>query len=390
MIPIPESHGKLLKDCHSNFSLYFPRMVKWIENDTGEKMKDKDCINQLFNASNERLRNADLVLKKIHERQTKILLSLYKKKNPVFEFKADFSSAFISGLGSGHPSETGMILDRNSGLPYIPASSIKGVMRLAHALCLAEINPEAVKISENGGIVTISDKEPSLRRLFGDTDSSKDSVRGQLVFLDAFPSSVPELKIDIMNPHFTAYYDGTNPQPLETESPVPIKFLSVKERTSFTFRCYYSSLNDNQNEELKWQDNDAEYINGMFRKALVELGIGSKTAAGYGHCSAVNNNTESLSAKIVEIERNKKQEEEKEKFESLSPDEQAKYKFLAEKESSRNALISNDFLSNNKLTKNFFEWLKDQLVQLKKWNTSGETKDSKRCKRIQEKIDELN
>ena len=182
----------------------------------------------------------------------------------VYEKTMYTKTPFISGLGSGHPTETGMILDRNLGVPYIPASSVKGVCRLAYAI--NNVEP---------GNSTIDDS--IFEKYFGST-SDKNPKRGKVIFLDVYPSEKPELKLDIMNPHFQKYYNGDkdNTKPLENEEPVPINFLVVSEGCGFTFRCLYK-LSENEKKEGIEKD-----IEAFFETAFTEVGFGGKTAVGYG------------------------------------------------------------------------------------------------------------
>lgn len=344
IIPIPNRQKTLLSDGkNGNFSLYFPRMVSWLDNE-GEKMKDKECIVDLGKESVSRFGAAKTALDNIHKKQKLILEKIFSPDIQVFEFHAKLASPYISGLGAGHPTETGMILDRNTGLPFIPASGIKGVLRLAHALDLAEKAPDIVK-ANNKGELEISDKIPSMRKYFGDTDTRiKNSVRGQIVFLDAFPSTIPTLKTDIMNPHFGKYYNGEQP-PVETESPIPIKFLAVKEGTEFTFRCFVSKLaqpEKSDDVERSWNDGDKLAVKSMFEKALKQLGLGGKTAVGYGrftdfeeHDLASEIRSKEELAKKEAAEKKKKDEEERIKTEKEA--EEARLK--AQKEVAEQKLL---------------------------------------------------
>ncbi len=276
---IPYPHSDLLAQAgKANFSLYFDKMSKWAENDG-----IKTFIDPMAGKANDLFPAASSVLTGIHRRQGDMLLGLKSRDTLVWEFRATLDAPFISGLGSGHPTETGMVLDRNSGLPFIPASSVKGVLRMACALMLAEKHPELVR--EVDGELLIKDTNPFLRRYFGDTKTdAPDTVRGQLVFMDAYPESVPRLNLDIMNPHLSKYYNGSAP-PEETELPVPVKFLTVDGGTSFVFRGFVSPLapsKDTGEVSLPFTGQDEEHIRDMFDIACTRLGFGAKTAIGYG------------------------------------------------------------------------------------------------------------
>ena len=109
------------------------------------------------------------------------------------------------------------------------------------------------------------------------------------------PENIPKLKLDIMNPHFSAYYakkieeriiNGrtqriVHDQPVETESPVPIKFLTVKEGTTFVFRCAFMPLDNKTLSEAKRQEIQNDVIK-MFKTAFETVGFGGKTSIGYG------------------------------------------------------------------------------------------------------------
>lgn len=269
MIPIPSTEQKLLEKTTANFSLFSPRIVDWVENKKGEFASNTEMMQKLFEKSKLSFSSSSKLLEKIQISQKAYITYLEKSNISVFEIKAKSSSPFITGLGSGHPTETGMILDRNTGLPYIPASSIKGVLRLSLA----------INCADSSGNVDENDKR--IVKYFGTTSSVQESNRGQLIILDAYPEKVPTLKVDIMNPHFGKYYSGENKQPVETESPVPIKFLAVKEGATFVFRCAFMPVENkilSENERLEIQND----VDAMFKIAFETVGFGGKTAIGYG------------------------------------------------------------------------------------------------------------
>lgn len=300
---IPEAQANKLKSLKSNFSLYFSRMADW--EIQGEVAKKNDAIVELGRAGNDRLKYATTALNRTHQRQRHLVEQAKNNSQFALEIRAKLKTPFVSGLGSGHPTETGMILDRNTGMPYISASSIKGVLRLAHAVnilnCLEPDSPwiRKGKVNKNGEFnkslngdqVDLDDREPSLRKYFGDV-VTKDGVRGQLVFLDAYPEQMPTLKSDIMNPHYHKYYGASTREeiergPVDCDDPIPVKFLSVAEGTVFIFRVLASPLMPPDKEEPNYIDrkfgpDDERAIRAMFATAFDELGFGGKTSVGYG------------------------------------------------------------------------------------------------------------
>lgn len=304
MIPIPETQRRLLEQDSSNAALYFARMTPYDEGSGGKPKKE--AIATLGVAINKRLASNADVLNRIHERQTEILKTTALQGGMVWELTATMSSPFVSGLGSGHPTETGFILDRNTGLPCIPASTIKGVLRLACGLHIEQTEPDSVKEQrgKNGqstGQWEIPDTHPLFRRHFGDTDTGKkDSVRGQIAFLDAFPAALPQdgrlFKTDIMNPHFGKYYAGEQ-GPLETESPIPVKFLAVNSGVQFVFRCLALPLPERAADEpdagvfSPFDEQDEKNVQALFEIACTQLGFGGKTSVGYGRLTATTMKT---------------------------------------------------------------------------------------------------
>ncbi|MDO5675298.1 MAG: type III-B CRISPR module RAMP protein Cmr6 [bacterium] len=292
MIPIPATQRRLLEQDSGNAALYFARMTPY-DDVRGVKAK-QDAIARLGDQINARLKRQPAMPAAIHSRQSEILKTAAFQGGTVWEFRAQLRSPFVSGLASGHPTETGFILDRNTGLPCIPASAVKGVLRLACGLHIADKEPDSVqkqldKQNQWTGQWEIPDTHPFFRRYFGDTDSGKkDAVRGQLCFLDAFPAALPTggdlFKVDIMNPHLGKYY-ASEQGPLETESPIPVKFLAVKEGTEFVFRCLALPLPQRDTDADIFRPFDGEddsILQALFAIACSKLGFGGKTAVGYG------------------------------------------------------------------------------------------------------------
>jgi CRISPR-associated protein Cmr6 len=295
-IPIPDKNRDLLKNGQANFSLAFPRLMEW--NIKEEKLEKPDeAIKSLFDRAKETVYPLKKELENIHQRQERILKQQESSGFRTITLNAQLTSPFVSGLGSGHPNETGMILDRNTGCPFLPASSIKGVLRTAYALNLAETDPSKLKKGAN-----LPDKE--LRKYFGDIDYRDDPINsiprddrtsGQIVFLDAFPKSPPELKIDIMNPHYSKYYEqGNAPKsfvlPVETESPLPIKFIALEKGSVFVFRCFFLPLAASDKNDNIFSEEDVKTVQVMWETAFSRLGFGGKTAIGYGHFKLLTEN----------------------------------------------------------------------------------------------------
>jgi CRISPR-associated protein Cmr6 len=101
-------------------------------------------------------------------------------------------------------------------------------------------------------------------RIFGTT-----SHQGQVIFFDAFPLRVPDLKVDVLTPHYGNYYRDNEP-PADYINPVLTYFLTVDKGAPFQFAL--ASKDTSLVAKAKY------WLTGAFN----ELGIGGKTAAGYG------------------------------------------------------------------------------------------------------------
>jgi CRISPR-associated protein Cmr6 len=171
---------------------------------------------------------------------------------------------FVTGLGRKGGLETGFTFHRY-GFPYLPGSSVKGV---AHAWATLV-----------GGL---ADDHPDMMAIFGYVPppgvGDPPARCGRAVFLDAIPAgdALPELVIDIMNPHYADYYQG-KAAPTDWQSPVPITFLTVKERTAFRFAVGWRGRLDEEGRRRHQQA--VEWL----QRGLSELGAGAKTSAGYGY-----------------------------------------------------------------------------------------------------------
>jgi CRISPR-associated protein Cmr6 len=177
----------------------------------------------------------------------------------------------VVGLGLPQPIETGFLLDRLTGCPYLPGSSVKGVLRAAaRRVAAGELTLKGDPGTDIGFF------RENLDRLFGPAlGGNADAAKGELVFFDAFPTRWPTLEVDVLTPHQGDYYvGGSDSVPGDWHDPVPVPFLTVAPGTCFVFhfRC----------RNLLTAETDLSVVERLLRGALDELGIGGKTGAGYG------------------------------------------------------------------------------------------------------------
>lgn len=166
----------------------------------------------------------------------------------------------VSGLGRSHPVENGFAWHHILGVPYLPGSSIKGLVR-------------------SYAITWLGIKDQDINRIFGPSPISSRHQVGSVIFLDAIPTMSVRLKAEVMTPHYAPYYTGANPEPPgDWHSPIPIPFLAVDEGQEFLFGV----LPRSQNHEM-----DCRQASEWLSEALDVMGAGAKTSSGYGRFSKV-------------------------------------------------------------------------------------------------------
>lgn len=168
---------------------------------------------------------------------------------------------FVSGLGRDHPVENGFAWHHTLGVPYLPGSSVKGMVK---SWCRDWLPGEELPMP----IETIFGTAPEGA---GDEAASV----GVFIFLDAIPTDRIRCQADVMTPHYQPYYQSTGevPAPGDWFSPNPISFLTVAPGEAFRFAIMPRT--DQAMDKMDW----------MFQAltdALEWIGAGAKTATGYG------------------------------------------------------------------------------------------------------------
>lgn len=193
------------------------------------------------------------IIKELADRRLNLLRSC---KGELLYFRTE--RPFVTGLGRNHPVENGFAWHHVLGTPYLPGSSIKGMVR-SWATSWEDWPSEVQKSNE-------------IDRIFGPRESKSNSV-GSVIFLDAIPIRPVQLKGDIMTPHYAPYYQK-NELPADWHSPMPIPFLVVALNQEFLFGIMPRKPMD----DLK----DCSKAKHWLVQALEYIGAGAKTAVGYG------------------------------------------------------------------------------------------------------------
>lgn len=195
-------------------------------------------------------------------------------------------SRLLVHLGRANVLENvGLYVDRVTGLPWIPGTTFKGVVStwaywegyFGRNGTLGEIRmtsrpggraSEATLLTR-GWIAQHGPEKSDLASLIlGDDSASGSKSAGDVVFVGGFPTTPPILGLDIVNPHYQP--DGSPKRNL-----TPNTFLALEPGTAWLFVFYARAgavnVDTLLDETTRWA-----------KEAMTELGMGAKTAAGYG------------------------------------------------------------------------------------------------------------
>lgn len=274
LIPLNSSITKDIAECFnktSNLKLFYDKYIYNWESNFEFKSKNIQKFLKTF---------ATLENKSIKENYIYFMnnwKNTLSKIQNIRIFEAKNSSNLIVGLGSDTVLENSITLHCTTGVPYIPGSAIKGVVRSYYIDTINNcdgLNPQIIDASISSPEAELTEdtkKNAEIqygRRIFGTKES-----RGELIFYDAYPLHLLKLKLDIMNPHYSNYYsnkDNKNPPPGDWENPVPTYFITVDAGQDFIFAF----------SAIKGQIADKEI--DLIRGAILDYGLGAKTSVGYG------------------------------------------------------------------------------------------------------------
>lgn len=220
----------------------------------------------------------------------------------------------ITGIGTAHATgmegeaRLGMAFDFTSGLPYIPGSSVKGLLRSVFPILpsnrpIHKIDQKTKKILQekrryicgiwNEIIVNKwSEFHPELSLLQkleenevdklaklifeGETPNSFLSIYDRDIFFDA------QIKGDYKKKGFLDF-DYITPHKEALSNPNPIKFLKILPNVTFVFSFRLHNHKLSSGKEIP-----AKAKLWLFKEILTTIGIGAKTNVGYGQLKDPN------------------------------------------------------------------------------------------------------
>ena len=177
-------------------------------------------------------------------------------------------SKLLLHLGRANVLENvGIYANRTTGLPLIPGTALKGMLS-TWACWEANQQPDG---SFNQGNAFVQERKAFAglaQRVFGDDSTDGSRCSGDVIFVGGFPFTPPKLGLDIVNPHHETNGDVK-------KNLTPNAFLCVEPGTKWHFAYFVRPGVEDTAKLLKATSN-------WLTQALTQLGIGAKTAAGYG------------------------------------------------------------------------------------------------------------
>lgn len=206
----------------------------------------------------------------------------------VVELFAD--SRLLLHLGRASVLENvGLCADHTTGLPLIPGTAIKGV--LSTWACWEANQKSDGSFNEKSEFVQQRREffKDLAGRVFGDNSDTGSQNAGEVIFVGGFPIAPPKLGLDIVNPHH-------EPNGKDKRNLTPNVFLCVEPGTKWLFVFYVRPGADDASMLIKATTN-------WLIEALTQLGLGAKTAAGYGRFRIPNEADEAAQVKEAEAAR---------------------------------------------------------------------------------------
>lgn len=227
----------------------------------------------------------------------------------------ELQGRLIVNLSDSLIQNAGICLDRNTGLPFIPGSAVKGVAR--HA-ALAHLRNEEWTIDEFMRVFGSSEvdfrEKGELHDFAAAVAEDKRTLKGGVDFLAAQPITEPTIIVDISNVHYPEYYQSGNIRDLARENPRPNPFPAVEKGVRYAF-CVTENGMGTVDSEL------FEKVKVVLVEAITVHGIGAKTGAGYGWFQDVTKDIEAEAKVKADAEDAQRKAEEAKAKEELLQEE---------------------------------------------------------------------
>jgi len=272
---LPKYLGQDFRDASPGMRFGMYLLPVWI-GPRHPKKKDPESEKRAW-AGCSKLENSDIQrMKELSNRQNALAAAVGNIDRLTLDAQA--VAPFTTGLGNEHPLENGFAFLWPYGLPYLPGSGVKGVLRQAARELAADVTDDG--IAKWGGDSDWT--AATIDALFGKEDSN-DAQRGALTFWDVIPQiKGNKLMVEVMTGHQGHYYmEGQTPH--ESGRPNLINFLTVPLKSGFSFhvlcdRPFLRRIAPELAENDRWK----ALLQQAFNHAFDWLGFGAKTTVGYG------------------------------------------------------------------------------------------------------------
>lgn len=236
--------------------------------------------------------------KQLHERREQTLKKLCGSETLTFlESKTQWRAAV--GLGSASTFEnSGVTLHSTYGFPILPASSLKGVAR--HFLFE---DPElSLLTAADCGIADDDFKalphgEQLADLLFGRRDGAGDEETDHVAAIrlfDGWPTGKPSsgwFDVDVLTVHHPEYYKANQAKyqfAVDSEGPNPVHFLTLAPDLEFSIPLSLTAYGTSLTAPDPQPAACVKVARSILAAALRYLGVGAKTAGGFGRMLETN------------------------------------------------------------------------------------------------------
>lgn len=189
---------------------------------------------------------------------------------------AGYAHYAIKSEGENSDYQLGFFFDHTLGIPIIPGSTVKGVLK--------NVFPKSRSDKRKEKLNYINDLVEKELEITGELITEKNweeiFFENGNVFFHAFPIAINENNIDNEKKLFaedaiTPHHPG-DPDAIFKE-PIPLKFIKVPAGVTFKFQF---RINDYNKDGIKLS---SENILNVFKQILLDFGICAKRNVGYGH-----------------------------------------------------------------------------------------------------------
>lgn len=192
-------------------------------------------------------------------------------------------TGYLHDVSEEEAIKNGFSLDYVTGMPYLPGSSLKGILRSV----FPGRYKENVSNSSASGSTLAKELEAYLRDIAHDPDLDVYQLEEEIfdngdVFVGAYPDLRDDknkslFEMDYITPHDKGRF----------KEPVPISIMRVRPGVAFRFAFLLRDPDESSTSgsEVSGTGYTADKKLEMFRQILLDMGIGAKTNVGYGKLS---------------------------------------------------------------------------------------------------------